>query len=151
MKIVLIPVLILFILAACDQKEHPQKEARQVDSLVAGADSMQTIRDENAPEWFGQLPVKEGFLYAAAEGRSMRANLAQSKALLKARAQLAEELKKRSVREAHETTPAGADSESVAPAGQVVSLGKTVVKQKKQIKVGRKWHVYILMEMPLQQ
>ena len=149
MKQIFVLLIIVFILAACEKKEQQQTMPEQADSLNTEADSTKIAINENAPEWFNHLPSEDGFLYAVAEGRSIRANIAESKALLKARSKLAEKVEQLELSETEEHSAAGADDADGETDKHSVILEKSRIKHKKQIKVGKQWHVFILLEMPL--
>ena len=150
MKLLILLGLVFFLAAACGKKEQ-QKLPEQADSLAVAADSAKSVFNENAPEWFNQPPARDGFIYAAAEGRSQRANIAESKALLRARAKLADQLEEHRLSETEKTSAAGADEEHGNTETHHVVLQKSRIKYKKQLKTGKQWHVFVLMELPLNQ
>lgn len=148
MRQIFVFLIFVLIFAGCEKKEQ-QTLPDQADSLNMVADSTKIASNENAPEWFNHLPSEEGYLYAVAEGRSIRANIAESKALLKARAKLAEKVEELQLSETDKSSAAGADDADAETDTRIVILEKSRIKHKKQIKVGKQWHVFILLEMPL--
>lgn len=114
----------ILLLGACKSQKEKEKAPEQTkDSL--------TIEVQNAPEWAVRPPSQEGLLYAVGQASSLRPEIARRKAMLNARIKLAEKLNQQG------------DSLDFL-------LRWSRVKEEKQIKQGKRWHSFVLMELPLQ-
>ena len=117
----LFALLILLVILTC-KKEQKQQPVKPDSS---------TVQIENAPSWFKTYPQQEGFLYAAGQATSSRPEIARRKAMLNARLKLAEKLKQQG------------DSLNTL-------LRWSRVKEEKQIRQGKRWQSFVLLELPLE-
>ena len=145
---ILTTIFLVIILLSCEKKEKNQDLPVNTDSLNTAVDSLKTEYKKNAPEWFNHIPQEHGYLYAAAEGKSLRANIAEQKALFKARVKLAEKFAELSQGSDDRASGPGADGESIRDERSIV-LERSIVKQQKQILKGKHWHVFVLVEMKI--
>jgi len=99
---------------------------------------------KNAPDWFKTIPVEKGILYAIGTAKSRRLNLASDKAVTKAQISLAEQVKLKT------ESAGGADTEDVTESDLDIVLKKSLIKNQTQIKEGKLWRVYVLLEMELE-
>lgn len=113
----------LLLFAACKKQQTDQKEPQNTteDSL--------TIENENAPNWALHPPQQEGYVYAIGQATSSRPEIARRKAMLNARVKLAEKLSQQ-----------GDSLNSL--------LRWSRVKDEKQVKQGKGWQSFVLMEAP---
>jgi len=139
-------VVISILLFCCENKEKQSEMPADTDSLETAADSLQAEFNENAPEWFNHIPEAAGYIYAAAEGVSIRANIAEQKAMLKARAKLAEKAEELMQDSDGSSSGPGADSETEKDTRSII-LERSIVKYKKQLLIDKKWHVFVLVEL----
>ena len=129
-KIIILSIMLLFVLLSCSKKEPSDQAPQKADSLSNAHQDVLVPAD--APAWYITKPETQGYLYGRGMARSRRVNIARDKAILKAQAELAELL--------------NSDSTLTVP----VELKNTLIKEKKQIKEGKQWRVYVLLEAPLQ-
>jgi len=147
MKILLSVLTLLFVLNSCKNKQPRQQQAPTADSTKAQKNSALSDPIEGTPAWFEQLPQKKGYLYALGQAHSLRPNLARDKAVLQARVRLARKV--RELDERPNRPPADGGAKETVPheeARQTV-LEKSMIKRQKQIKKGKQWQVFVLLEM----
>ncbi len=125
----LIILALLFVSLSCSKKEPK-------DQLPKNADSLSNVQQDvlvpaDAPAWYTAKPETRGFMYGRGMARSRRVNIARDKAILKAQAELAVLLK--------------TDSTLTVP----VELKGTAIKEQLQIREGKQWRVYVLLETPV--
>ena len=101
------------------------------------------LKDGNWKEWFKKIPDQDGFVYAVGAASSRNLSIASDKAVTKAQISLAEQIKNKT------ETPGGADTENVTDDDLYVVLNKSLIKEQSQIKDGKLWRVYILLEMQI--
>ena len=125
-KFVVLTVVLFIAAASCSKKESSEQTVQSTDSLTSMQNEVLVPAD--APAWYSAKPDAPGFLYGRGMARSSRVNIARDKAILKAQAELAELLK--------------SDSALTVP----VELKNTLIKEQRQIREGKQWRVYVLLE-----
>lgn len=141
-------LLVFFImLTACKDKPPPPPK-----SDVTSPDTVQNqtneVTDESAPEWATELPVQEGYLYSVGVGQSQRSNIAEDKALMRARTLMAEKVHQSGVKVSGAQTGG-----TQAVEGNVefeVILTNSFVKKTERVRDGKVWKVYVLLEMKVE-
>ena len=129
-KLIIFIIPLFLVAYSCTKKESSEQQQSQADSLANVQKDLLIPAD--APAWYSAKPEVQGYLYGRGMARSRRVNIARDKAVLKAQAELAELLK--------------SDSTLSVP----VELKNTLIKEQKQIREGKHWRVYVLLEAPLQ-
>jgi len=121
-------VLLAVIILSCEKKEKQQDMPAPTDSMKTAVDSLKAEYNEKAPEWFNHIPEVQGYIYAVAEGISIRANIAEQKALLKARAKLAEKAEEAAQESDGASSGPGVDGEAEKDARSII-LERSIVKR----------------------
>ncbi len=117
---------LLLIAGACKNQQKSEKPVQPA------ADSLNLdVQMDNAPDWALKPPQQDGVLYAVGQASSLRAELARRKAMLNARVKLAKMLAQQ--------------SDSLQ---ELLRFSR--VTKEKQIQEGKRWHSFVLMELPLQ-
>ncbi|MBN2423641.1 MAG: hypothetical protein JXR46_07025 [Calditrichaceae bacterium] len=128
----LLLVPFLYITFSCDDNSEQKKEPVE-DSLKTNVkiDSSSTlsVELEGAPEWYNQITAEEDLLIARGYGRSVRADIAEEKALMDAQRKMALML---------------TDSLNNQALNQQIAPFK--IRQKERIQRDEQWHVYVLLE-----
>ncbi len=94
-----------------------------VDSLKLAA------HGANAPAWFKQMPQREGFHYALGQATSSDRMLAREKAIMNAQVAMAESLK-------------------IKADNKPALLRFSHIAKEQALKKGKRWHYFVLLEMP---
>lgn len=137
-------ILLVF---SCEKKEVKPHESADSLNTVTKDSTLQRQKaaeeiPQNAPQWYMDIPEREGYIYTVANARSKRADIAEDKAEHMARVLMAEkvaELKKEA------QNSGGAQSEKAQEETQ--SLNRSIIIKKKRIKEGNYWHAFVLLEM----
>lgn len=152
-RLFLVLGLLSVLLSACAKQKEEQPAA--ADSTAADSvtsDSARLQKSEtlgvSAPAWYAALPHEAGVLYAAAHGRSLRASIARDKAVMRAQRQLAEKLEMLTQNDTTESTAHGGAKAEEEPLQETQLIKAKIIKQK-QVKKGKFWYVFVLMELPL--
>ena len=146
-KISIIIVITLFLFSCKEKKDIPSDQLdslKNVDSAFVDSGLVESNILKNAPDWFKNIPNQDGFIYGIGTAKSRRLNLASDKAVTKAQISLAEQVKKKT-----EST-IGADSDEISESDLNVVLTKSVIKNQTQIKEGKLWRSYVLIEMEIE-
>jgi len=144
---ILLFVVTIFIFSCNEKKEiHPDQldSLKNIDSALVDSGIVDKSILKNAPDWFKTIPVEDGVLYAIGTAKSRRLNLASDKAVTKAQISLAEQVKLKT------ESAGGADTEDVTESDLDIVLKKSLIKNQTQIKEGKLWRVYVLLEMELE-
>ena len=143
--ILLIALLFFF---SCDKKSA--KEELKTDSLtVIQKDSSlqagETLEEtpENAPEWYTDIPKRDGYLYITASARSKRASIAQDKAEHIAHVLMAEKIEK--LKSASSAANGGTNSEDEITFNK--NLQHSIIIKSKRVKEGGYWRAFVLLKM----
>lgn len=128
-KTVILIILLFLTVFSCTKKETPETLPMRADSLANI--QKETLVPADAPSWYLAKPETEGYAYGRGMARSRRVNIARDKAVLKAQAELAELIK--------------TDSTLATP----VELKNTRIKEQTQVREGKQWRVYVLLEAPV--
>ncbi len=147
-----ITALLLF--TACGKNKDEKSNVPQtpgVDSAAVDTVSLQVpvFNGINTLSWVTRPPEKEGYLYASGWGRSLRANISRNKAMLKAQKELSRLLKRRPALETDSLKLHRGGVQDVPDSEIDVSLSSWRILQQKQIKKGRYWYSFVLIELPV--
>ncbi|MBD3224017.1 MAG: hypothetical protein GF313_04770 [Caldithrix sp.] len=134
--------LIVVVLVACSSTDDQENQMPADSSLTHQKDSMRTNIEQEVPvpNWFENVPQKDGFIYAVGTARSIRGEIAQRKATMQARIQLAE--KYSALQNPAHTESGGASANELN-----VQLPIHEVKEIEKYKSDKFWQVYVLLEM----
>jgi len=150
-KLIFIFGLAALVLFSCE-KQKDSRQSSTASQAAAGTDSsaVKPVSDDapQAPAWYQRLPQKEGMLYAAAKGRSLRPNMARNKAVMQAQKQLAAQVEALNQPDSLKIKTGGGAQAAEQENGGVL-LTKAIIKNQKQVKKGKYWYVFVLMEMPV--
>ena len=148
-RYILIVMALLFLIFSCEKKNTQENISQdtlkviQEDSTVHAEKTEKEIL-KNAPEWYADIPEREGYLYVTANARSKRADIAEDKAEHLARVLMAgkiENLEKES-----QETNGGAQAEQETDT-ETQNLSYSIIVKKKRIKEGDYWRAFVLLEM----
>lgn len=148
--IIFIFILLTFFFS-CEEK--PDSSSGGADSLMVDSsriDTLQPIQTKkisSAPDWYYMVPVRDGFLMASASARSIREDIALKKARFKAQAALAEKWQKMQLKMHPDSAWPGGKNETFVG----VEMGKTIVKKQQNVREGKSWRAYVLVEMEIKE
>ena len=150
-KLVGLLLAILFVLVACTKKEEADHRSSAADSAARDTTSVQAPVDQGIeiPVWLENLPHRNGYLYASGWGKSLRANISKDKALLIAQNQLARRLQTASLASTDSVDQAGSAGAQAQENGTNIALSAWKIVKQKQVKKGKYWYTFVLLELPL--
>ncbi len=123
LSIFVLGVLLFFVnCQKTKQTDHNNSAVNNKDSLA--------ITTKQMPEWAIHVPLEDGYIYAVGQAQSTRPEIARRKAMLDARVKLAKKLSSKG------------DSLTILLQG-------SKIKQEKQIRTGKHWQSFVLMEVPV--
>jgi hypothetical protein len=139
----------LFLLFSCEKKNTKENTAPDSLSVIQKDSTVQTEKEvqevpQNAPEWYTDIPEKEGYLYVTANARSKRADIAEDKAEHLARVLMARKIE--NLERESQKTNSGAQAEKETDV-ETQNLSYSIVVKKKRIKEGDYWRAFVLLEM----
>ncbi len=149
----ILAVLVFTLFYSCKQdKDQTNEQADSLSTVVDTTDSIkvkdQAGKMDTAPEWYANLPVKEGYLYAAGSARSRKLTIARDKAQMRAQTQLAKKYQAL-IGENEESQNTGG-AQSAEDEDINIMLKKTIVKKQQQTPEGNYWRFYVLLEMKIE-
>jgi len=139
----------LFLLFSCEKKNTKKNTAPDSLTVIQKDSTLQTEKEvqevpQNAPEWYTDIPEKEGYLYVTANARSKRADIAEDKAEHLARVLMARKIE--NLERESQKTNSGAQAEKKTDI-ETQNLSYSIVVKKKRIKEGGYWRAFVLLEM----
>ncbi len=145
--------ILTVLLISCGKQREPPRSATDstaVDSSQTDSTLLKQVVEQGvpAPAWYVHIPQKEGALYAAARGRSLRPNIARDKAMMRAQKELAAKMETLKQKDSARTKAVGG-AQAAEEQNNGTQLTGAIIKEQKQFKKGKYWYVYILMEMPV--